>query len=172
MAVTVQLRSGALKKQRKLLFLFHNFQLMTLKRLWIIYWSGFFLIYLPMTREPDLFTCKQTKGKVISTEEHHFGYGYKTETHVNPVVQYQVGSEEYWFSPFQSENYFGIYQAGDEVTVLYDPANPHKVAIKGLLVYIINYTEIATALLFISIITILYGGIKNWKNNSEAGRDI
>lgn len=141
-------------------WLFISFK-MSLRRIWIIYWVLFFLVYLPLTREPDFFSSNRTKGIVINNWEAKFGYGRRSETHVNPIVQYHVDSIAYLFSPDDRKNYFGLFKEGEEVTIIYEKNNPGKSAILSLIVYWVDYIEIAMALLIISIISILYSAIKN-----------
>jgi hypothetical protein len=107
---------------------------MSLKRIWIIYWVLFFLVYLPLTREPDFFSSNRTKGIVINNWEAKFGYGRRSETHINPIVQYHVDSIAYLFSPDDSKNYFGLFKEGEEVTIIYEKNNPGNSAILSLIV--------------------------------------
>lgn len=134
---------------------------MTVKRIWLIYWVLFFVVYLPFTREPDFFSSNRTKGIVVSNWEATFGYGRRSETHINPIVQYHVDSVAYLFSPDDSKNYFGLFKKGEQVTIIYDKSNPRKSAILSLIVYWLDYIEIAMALLVISILSILYAAVKN-----------
>lgn len=142
---------------------------MRLKNLWIIYWLIFFFAYLPLTRKPDVFHSERVKGFVVETEEHHFGIGTKTETHLNPVVKYHVDSTDYWFFPHMSTNYLGLYQKGDSVTIIYQKGNPNNANIAGIIGYWVIYSEIAFALLIVCIATIVFSAIKNWKKMTYDG---
>ncbi len=142
---------------------------MRLKQIWILYWLLYFFIYLPFTREPDVFKSKRVKGIVEEIEVHHFSAANKTQTHENPFLKFYVDSNEYWFAPPISTNYLGLYQKGDSVTLIYEEGNPKNVKIAAVIGYWINYSELAIALLIISIITIIHSAIKNWKKVTYDG---
>jgi hypothetical protein len=142
---------------------------MSLKSLWIIYWLLFFFIYLPLTRNPGVFSSERTKGLVVRVWKAEFGNGRRTETHVNPIVHYYVDSIEYTFVPDDNKNYFGLFSEGEEVTILYEKGNPKNAAIASLIVYWLDYIEIAMALLIISLLTIFYSAVKNWEKMKYTG---
>ncbi len=135
---------------------------MRLKHIWLTYWLVYFLIFLPFTREPDIFNSEKSKGLVTSIEIHKFGSGKRSQMHINPVVHYFVDSVEHTFYADESTNYLGIYQKGDTVSMIYEKGNPHNATINGIIGYWINYTELVIAMLILSLISIIYATIKNW----------
>jgi hypothetical protein len=119
---------------------------------WVAYWI-LYIIYLGNTRTPDYLTGQKTDGEVIDVYEHVIrskkGWARKS----CPVVRYYVDTVAYQYFD-EKQSYLGMYGKGDKVTIIYNPFNPGKACIYGLIGYWINITEIVTAFFILLIITV------------------
>lgn len=124
-----------------------------LKIIWIIYWVGF-VVYILLSRSPNFFTGKITRGRVVDINERTYRAGSRSETHRIPVVFFYINSEERSWSD-ETINYLGTYSIGDKVTMIYNPRHPEEACMLTLLGYWLNLSEIFIGFLIILIITAL-----------------
>src|SRR5688572_23357616 len=115
-----------------------NMQLVT--GVWVAYWI-LFIIYLGNTRTPDYLTGQKTEGEVIEVREYVVRSKKAWAKKNVPVVRYYVDMVEYRFEDHK-QNYLGLYDKGDKVTMIYNPDIPREACIYGLIGYWINISEL------------------------------
>jgi len=134
-----------------------------------------FILYLSITRTPSYFSCLKVKGVVAYVHHHTFKWKGRLNDRIEPVINYTVGDSVYIYDDRYTD-YRRTFEAGDSVTIVYEPSDPGKAALVSPIGYWITTNEAMFSIIFcvliVSLIKVLYtprihGGNNESDDNNE-----